>query len=34
MSDYSNPVALVSPEWALQHIDDPAVRFVEVHVHT
>jgi thiosulfate/3-mercaptopyruvate sulfurtransferase len=34
MSDYANPAALVSPEWAQQHLDDPAVRFVEVDVDT
>jgi len=34
MSDYATPDALVSPEWAQQHLDDPAVRFVEVDVDT
>jgi thiosulfate/3-mercaptopyruvate sulfurtransferase len=34
MSDYANPSALVSPEWARQHLDDPDVRFVEVDVDT
>jgi thiosulfate/3-mercaptopyruvate sulfurtransferase len=34
MSDYANPAALVSPEWAQQHLDDPTVRFVEVDVDT
>ncbi len=34
MSDYANPNALVSPEWAQQHLDDPGVRFVEVDVDT
>jgi thiosulfate/3-mercaptopyruvate sulfurtransferase len=34
MSDYANPVALVSPEWALRHLEDPGVRFVEVDVDT
>jgi thiosulfate/3-mercaptopyruvate sulfurtransferase len=29
-----NPTPLVSPEWAQQHLDDPAVRFVEVDVDT
>ena len=24
MTDYANPAALVSPEWAQQHLDDPA----------
>jgi len=30
---YAND-ALVSPDWALRHLDDPAVRFVEVDVDT
>jgi thiosulfate/3-mercaptopyruvate sulfurtransferase len=34
MADYANPTALVSPEWAQQHLDDPKVRFVEVDVDT
>jgi len=34
MSDYANPTALVSPEWARQHLDDAGVRFVEVDVDT
>jgi len=34
MSDYANLTALVSPEWAQQHLDDPGVRFVEVDVDT
>ena len=34
MSDYANPAALVSPDWARQHLDDPDVRFVEVDVDT
>jgi thiosulfate/3-mercaptopyruvate sulfurtransferase len=34
MSEYANPEALVSAEWAVQHLDDPAVRFVEVDVDT
>ena len=34
MSDYANPTALVSAEWAQQHLDDPSVRFVEVDVDT
>jgi len=34
MADYANPAALVSPEWAQQHLDDPGVRFVEVDVDT
>ena len=31
---YANSEALVSPEWAREHIDDPDVRFVEVDVDT
>ncbi len=34
MSDYAKPAALVSAEWAQQHLDDPSVRFVEVDVDT
>ncbi|MEX1335637.1 MAG: sulfurtransferase, partial [Candidatus Limnocylindrales bacterium] len=34
MADYANPHALVSAEWAQQHLDDPGVRFVEVDVDT
>ena len=34
MGDYVNPSALVSAEWAQQHLDDPGVRFVEVDVDT
>jgi thiosulfate/3-mercaptopyruvate sulfurtransferase len=34
MSDYAAGNALVSPEWAQQHLDDPNVRFVEVDVDT
>jgi thiosulfate/3-mercaptopyruvate sulfurtransferase len=34
MSDYATPTALVSPDWAQQHLDDPGVRFVEVDVDT
>jgi thiosulfate/3-mercaptopyruvate sulfurtransferase len=34
MAEYANPAALVSPEWAQQHLDDPTVRFVEVDVDT
>lgn len=30
MSDYANPTALVSAEWARAHLDDPSVRFVDV----
>ena len=31
---YANQAALVTPEWAQQHLDDPNVRFVEVDVDT
>ena len=31
---YSSDTALVSPEWAQQHLNDPNVRFVEVDVDT
>jgi thiosulfate/3-mercaptopyruvate sulfurtransferase len=31
---YANEAALVSPEWAQQHLEDPKVRFVEVDVDT
>jgi thiosulfate/3-mercaptopyruvate sulfurtransferase len=34
MADYANPVALVSPEWAQEHLNDPNVRFIEVDVDT
>ncbi len=34
MSDYANQAALVSAEWAQQHLEDAAVRFVEVDVDT
>ena len=34
MTDYATPGALVSADWAKQHLDDPAVRFVEVDVDT
>jgi len=34
MADYANPAALVSPEWAQQHLDDTGVRFIEVDVDT
>src|SRR5687767_13568308 len=34
MADYANPAALVTPEWAKEHLDDPGVRFVEVDVDT
>jgi thiosulfate/3-mercaptopyruvate sulfurtransferase len=31
---YANSEALVTPEWAREHLDDPNVRFVEVDVDT
>jgi thiosulfate/3-mercaptopyruvate sulfurtransferase len=31
---YANDAALVSPEWAQEHLNDPNVRFVEVDVDT
>jgi len=34
MTDYANPTALLSPEWAQEHLEDPSVRFVEVDVDT
>jgi thiosulfate/3-mercaptopyruvate sulfurtransferase len=34
MGGYATSTALVSPEWAQEHLDDPAVRFVEVDVDT
>jgi thiosulfate/3-mercaptopyruvate sulfurtransferase len=34
MTAYANEAALVSPEWAQQHLEDPNVRFVEVDVDT
>ena len=34
MADYANPTALVTPDWAQQHLTDPSVRFVEVDVDT
>jgi thiosulfate/3-mercaptopyruvate sulfurtransferase len=33
-ADYANPEALVSPEWAVERLNDPKVRFVEVDVDT
>ena len=34
MSDYANPDALVSSEWLAGHLDDPAVRIIEVDEDT
>ena len=34
MSEYANDEALVSAEWAKEHLSDPGVRFVEVDVDT
>jgi thiosulfate/3-mercaptopyruvate sulfurtransferase len=34
VSDYANQAALVSAEWAQQHLEDAALRFVEVDVDT
>ncbi len=34
MTDYATPGALVSADWAQQHLADPGVRFVEVDVDT
>ena len=34
MTDYATPGALVSADWAKEHLADPAVRFVEVDVDT
>ena len=34
MSEYANPAALVSADWAQAHLDDADVRFVEVDVDT
>ncbi len=34
MTDYATEGALVSAEWARQHLDDPGVRFIEVDVDT
>jgi thiosulfate/3-mercaptopyruvate sulfurtransferase len=33
-STYANPSALVSTDWVQQHIDDPAVRLLEIDVDT
>ena len=34
MSDYANPDALVSTDWLAQHLDDAAVRIIEVDEDT
>ncbi|MBA2557184.1 MAG: sulfurtransferase [Chloroflexi bacterium] len=34
VTGYATETALVSPEWAQEHLDDPNVRFVEVDVDT
>ena len=34
MIEYADPDALVSAEWAEQHLEDPGVRFIEVGVDT
>jgi thiosulfate/3-mercaptopyruvate sulfurtransferase len=34
MTDYAVPSALVSADWAQEHLNDPAIRFVEVDVDT
>jgi len=34
MSDYANPDALVSSEWLAEHLDDPALRIIEVDEDT
>ncbi len=34
MSDYKHPEVLVSTEWVAQHLNDPAIRLVEVDVDT
>jgi thiosulfate/3-mercaptopyruvate sulfurtransferase len=34
MTAYANEAALVSPEWAQEHLEDPNVRFIEVDVDT
>jgi thiosulfate/3-mercaptopyruvate sulfurtransferase len=34
VSDYANQAALVSAEWAQQHLEDASLRFVEVDVDT
>ncbi len=34
MANYARPDVLVSTQWALEHLNDPNVRFVEVDVDT
>jgi 3-mercaptopyruvate sulfurtransferase SseA len=34
MSDYANPDALVSTDWLAEHLNDPAVRIIEVDENT
>jgi thiosulfate/3-mercaptopyruvate sulfurtransferase len=34
MSDYANPAALVSTDWLEEHLDDPAIRVIEVDEDT
>jgi len=34
MSNYAHPDALVSTDWAAEHLNDPKVRFIEVDVDT
>ena len=34
MTEYSNPAALVETDWLVQHLDDPAVRIIEVDEDT
>jgi thiosulfate/3-mercaptopyruvate sulfurtransferase len=34
MSDYAHPEVLVSTDWVAEHLDDPAVKIVEIDVDT
>jgi thiosulfate/3-mercaptopyruvate sulfurtransferase len=34
MSEYADPTAIVSAEWAEKHLEDPGVRFVDVSLDT
>lgn len=34
MTEYANPAALVETDWLVQHLDDPAVRIIEVDEDT